>query len=47
MGSGGDIVIVGAGQAGAWAATTFRDEGHDGRVVLIGDELHIPYERPP
>lgn len=47
MGSGGDIVIVGAGQAGAWAATTFRDEGYDGRVVLIGDEPHIPYERPP
>lgn len=41
------IVIVGAGQAGAWAARTLRDEGFDGRLVLIGDEVHTPYERPP
>ncbi len=41
------IVIVGAGQAGGWAAQTLRKEGHTGRVVLIGDEQHIPYERPP
>lgn len=41
------IVIMGAGQAGAWAARTLRDEGFDGRVVLIGDEAHPPYERPP
>lgn len=41
------VVIMGAGQAGAWAARTLRDEGFDGRVVLIGDEAHPPYERPP
>lgn len=41
------IVIVGAGQAGGWAARTLRSEGFDGRVVLIGDEAHPPYERPP
>ncbi|MBP0623698.1 NAD(P)/FAD-dependent oxidoreductase [Cupriavidus consociatus] len=41
------IVIIGAGQAGGWAARTLRDEGFDGRVVLIGDESHPPYERPP
>lgn len=41
------IVIVGAGQAGGWAAATLRKEGFTGRVVLIGDEPHVPYERPP
>lgn len=43
----GAIVIVGAGQAGGWAATTLRDRGYAGRVVLLGDERHAPYERPP
>ena len=43
----GAIVIVGAGQAGGWAATTLRDRGYDGRIVLLGDEPHAPYERPP
>ncbi|MGJ7490066.1 NAD(P)/FAD-dependent oxidoreductase [Variovorax sp. ZT4R33] len=41
------IVIVGAGQAGGWVAQTLRKEGHAGKIVLIGDEPHIPYERPP
>jgi 3-phenylpropionate/trans-cinnamate dioxygenase ferredoxin reductase subunit len=41
------IAIVGTGQAGGWAAQTLRKEGYVGRVVLIGDEPHIPYERPP
>jgi 3-phenylpropionate/trans-cinnamate dioxygenase ferredoxin reductase subunit len=40
-------VIVGAGLAGAKAAEALRDEGFDGRVVLIGDEPARPYERPP
>jgi 3-phenylpropionate/trans-cinnamate dioxygenase ferredoxin reductase subunit len=41
------VVIVGAGQAGAWAARTLRDEGYAGSIVLVGAELHPPYERPP
>ena len=41
------FVIVGAGQAGGWAAKTLRDEGFQGRIVLIGSEPHPPYERPP
>lgn len=41
------IVVIGAGQAGSWAVRTLRDEGFKGRVVLIGDEPHPPYERPP
>jgi 3-phenylpropionate/trans-cinnamate dioxygenase ferredoxin reductase component len=40
-------VIVGASLAGAKAAETLRDEGFDGRVVLVGSEEERPYERPP
>ncbi len=40
-------VIVGASLAGAKAAETLRQEGFDGRVVLIGAERERPYERPP
>src|SRR4051812_50069363 len=41
------FVIVGAGLAGAKAAETLREEGFDGRIVLLGAEPHRPYERPP
>jgi len=41
------IVIVGAGQAGGWAAKTLRGEGFAGRITLIGLEPLPPYERPP
>jgi 3-phenylpropionate/trans-cinnamate dioxygenase ferredoxin reductase subunit len=41
------LIIVGAGHAGGRAALTLREEGYTGRLVLIGDEPHVPYERPP
>src|SRR5918993_3027840 len=41
------FVIIGAGLAGGGAAATLREEGFDGRVVLIGAEPQPPYERPP
>ena len=41
------VVIVGAGQAGGWAAQTLRDAALPGEVVMIGDESHPPYQRPP
>lgn len=41
------FVIVGASLAGAKAAETLREEGFDGRLVLIGAEPERPYERPP
>jgi 3-phenylpropionate/trans-cinnamate dioxygenase ferredoxin reductase component len=44
---GKPIVIVGGGLAGGNAATTLRDEGFRGRVVLIGPEPGIPFGRPP
>ena len=42
-----NIVIAGASLAGAKAAEALREQGFDGPVTLIGDELHRPYERPP
>ncbi|WP_427895374.1 NAD(P)/FAD-dependent oxidoreductase [Kribbella sp. GL6] len=41
------IVIVGASLAGATAAETLREDGWSGRIVLIGSEKSLPYERPP
>jgi 3-phenylpropionate/trans-cinnamate dioxygenase ferredoxin reductase subunit len=41
------MVIVGASLAGGGAAVTLRQEGFEGRVVLIGAEPQPPYERPP
>jgi 3-phenylpropionate/trans-cinnamate dioxygenase ferredoxin reductase component len=43
----GSIVIVGGGQAGLQTACSLRDEGFAGRILLIGDEHHPPYQRPP
>lgn len=42
-----NIVIIGAGQAGGWAARTLRDNGFTGSIRLIGEEAYPPYERPP
>jgi len=47
MADGPTFVIVGASLAGAKAAETLREEGFDGRVVLLGAEPERPYERPP
>jgi 3-phenylpropionate/trans-cinnamate dioxygenase ferredoxin reductase component len=41
------VAIIGAGQAGFQAAASLRDAGFAGRVVLIGDEPVLPYQRPP
>lgn len=41
------FVIVGAGHAGGRAAEAMRMLGFSGRIVLIGAEPHLPYERPP
>jgi p-cumate 2,3-dioxygenase ferredoxin reductase subunit len=40
------VVIVGAGQAGARAAEALRAAGHCGSITLLGEEEHLPYERP-
>ncbi|HEX3336099.1 MAG TPA: FAD-dependent oxidoreductase [Jatrophihabitans sp.] len=41
------IVIVGGGLAGAKSAEALRAKGFTGPVTLVGDEQHLPYERPP
>jgi 3-phenylpropionate/trans-cinnamate dioxygenase ferredoxin reductase subunit len=41
------ILIVGGGQAGAQAIDTLRREGFGGRLILVSDEPHLPYQRPP
>ncbi len=41
------VVVVGASLAGLRAAEEVRHEGHNGPVVVVGDERHAPYDRPP
>lgn len=41
------VVIVGASLAGVRAAESLRHEGFSGRIVLVGDEVALPYDRPP
>ena len=45
--TGWTVAIVGAGQGGYQAAASLREGGFAGRVVLIGDEPELPYQRPP
>ena len=41
------IVIIGGGHAGANAAASLRQAGHDGEIVMISEEAVLPYHRPP
>ncbi|MEA2702546.1 MAG: hypothetical protein QOD63_491 [Actinomycetota bacterium] len=43
----GTVVVVGASLAGVQAADTLREKGFGGRVILVGAEPHLPYDRPP
>jgi 3-phenylpropionate/trans-cinnamate dioxygenase ferredoxin reductase subunit len=43
----GTIAIVGAGHAAGQAVATLKQKKFDGRIVLIGDEPYLPYQRPP
>ncbi len=45
-GEGQNLIVIGGGQAGARAAFALRDHGYGGSITLIGDERHLPYERP-
>jgi len=42
-----DYVIVGGGLAGASAVTGIRERDSAGSILLIGEERHLPYDRPP
>lgn len=41
------VAIIGTGQAGLQVAVTLRELKYEGRVLLVGDEPHAPYRRPP
>ena len=41
------FVVVGAGLAGGKAVEALREQGFTDRIVLLGAESHLPYERPP
>lgn len=41
------IAVVGASLAGLTATRALRDQGFEGRIVVVGDETHAPYDRPP
>jgi 3-phenylpropionate/trans-cinnamate dioxygenase ferredoxin reductase component len=41
------MVIVGAGMAGHRAVIGLRASGYEGSITLIGEEQHLPYDRPP
>jgi len=42
-----EIIVVGAGEAGARTAAALREQGYGGGLTLVGEERHAPYERPP
>ncbi|MGY1693166.1 NAD(P)/FAD-dependent oxidoreductase [Geodermatophilus sp. SYSU D01105] len=41
------VAVVGASLAGLSAARALREQSYEGRIVVIGDEVHAPYDRPP
>lgn len=41
------VTVVGASLAGLYAARELRAQGFDGRLVIVGEERHRPYDRPP
>jgi 3-phenylpropionate/trans-cinnamate dioxygenase ferredoxin reductase subunit len=41
------VVVVGAGLAGWRLVESLRREDYDGDITVVGDELHLPYDRPP
>lgn len=47
MSDNAGIIVVGAGECGARAALSLRENGYPHPVTLIGEEVHLPYERPP
>jgi NADPH-dependent 2,4-dienoyl-CoA reductase/sulfur reductase-like enzyme len=43
----GTVVVIGASLSGLRAGEEMRHEGHTGPVIVVGEEIHIPYDRPP
>ena len=43
----GGVVIIGGGLAAQRCSETLRSKGYDGRIRIVSDEPHAPYDRPP
>jgi NADPH-dependent 2,4-dienoyl-CoA reductase/sulfur reductase-like enzyme len=43
----GPVLVLGAGMAGLRTAEALRRSGYDGELVVVGEEPHLPYNRPP
>src|SRR4030095_15714251 len=41
------LVIIGAGQAASQLVASLAQDGFAGEICLVGDEPHLPYQRPP
>ena len=41
------FVVIGGGQAGIQVCNSLRNSGFEGKLILIGDESFLPYQRPP
>ena len=41
------VIIIGAGHAAGQTAASLRQKGFKGRIIMIGDEAYVPYQRPP
>ena len=41
------LIIIGAGHAAGQAAASLRQKGFAGKIIMIGDEAYVPYQRPP
>lgn len=44
---GDSVLVVGAGQAAAQLVASLRSEGWTGPITVVGEETHLPYQRPP
>ena len=42
-----NLLIIGAGQAAIQCISTLKKEGYSGSITLVGEEEHLPYQRPP
>jgi hypothetical protein len=42
-----DVIIVGGGHGGAQTAIALRQHGFTGSIAIVGEEVELPYERPP
>ena len=42
-----NLVVIGAGQSAIQCITSLKKEGYEGSITLVGEEEHLPYQRPP